>query len=90
MTLTEEQRTEPLPAEMYSQTVAIRLTRHAAWFLIASRWKAYDRNTSDAVTIVLACQIEASRMNLGDFARIKAFGNPAGFVFNPNGHIEIP
>jgi hypothetical protein len=61
---------EPLPDLMYSRDVAIRLLRHAAWYLSHSRGEV----EGPVVFIIAQAQKEVLQMSTGDFYRIKVMG----------------
>lgn len=60
----------PLPDTMYCRECAIRLLRHAAWYVMALRLPI----AAECVNILGYCQKQVLGMNTGDFYRIKIMG----------------
>lgn len=59
-----------LPDTMYSRDVAIRLLRHAAWYVMALRLPV----ARECVEIFALAQKQVLEMSTGDFYRIKVMG----------------
>lgn len=73
--MTDEERAEPLPDLMYSRYVAIRIMRHAIWYLLfPSGMRVKDVRDAIAAEIIAKMQRDVLQMSTGDFFRIKMLG----------------
>lgn len=69
--MTDEQRNEPLRDTMYSREVALRLCRHAAFYLGFQMRYVFEKS---ALEVIAKAQRQILSMSTGDFYRIKIMG----------------